>query len=1651
MVGHQPKMRTQNHWLLTYSDKMRTYRNTHMKLDTTATTLNERRVTRYWAIAVLLTLLTMAGTAMGQVTNIIYQDNFARTGVLSGSAPDTVNVPGATWFACDNPGVNAVLMTDGSEIACTNTPNPVNGIYLNGFLPFTPQVGHIYTLSCQMVALSGGSQWLAMGFATGAITNNYYAAVNCGAGFILLRGNGSGIQTFRTPGGSSTATINAAFGTTTNVFTVVLNTATNGTTAINADYGWVYTFYTNGVQVDSYRVPYANPPIQYVGIGADAATGYFQQFTLTDVLMFPGAPVISEQPNNRTAQVGQRATFWVGATNDFPSASYQWMTNSTGGVTNAIVGATNATYTTPALDMSYNGLNYSVSVTNVYGATNSALATLTVVSGPPTVYSATKTANTTNIVVAFSKTVDPVTGLNPANYSLTINGTPSGVSVLSANYGTVSNSVVLTTSTLNTNAGYYLSVQNVKDLFGNAMSSATVPVLPAGLVFFARGDSGVVLDGSGNVVQWLDQTTNGNDASQFFGVPSAGHPGPSARPAVDTFNNLQPTLDFGNGTGGNNLHWLQAASSPSLTTLISNTTMYAVVQFASVSPANEIMNKTWGNLPAPFDWAPGAGETVQYGNGYNNAPASGTGGTLAVGAPDVLASMISLPPSGGTTNFVFYLNGNTNGTGAIRGVTGTPPGIYDGGRPLWIGGRWDLVNGNMKGQIAEVMLFNTTLSGPDRTNVDNYLGQKYFPFAINQNLPATLTTSNGFSVTYTFGATVGSTHGLSFQWQENGTNIPGANGTTFTTSILGPSDNGDQFDVLVTFPNGSTTNSMTNIVTVLNVPPYVGSAGIPIWNTNEVVVLFDEAVDPVTAGNIGNYSLNNGATVISAAIGDLPNKVVLTTSPLTWNANPGYYTLNVQNVKDLYGNTMNSASPALGLYPPTALWVKANTGVISDGGAGVGQWNDLSGNGNNISGFGFGSASPEDPVLATNNYGDVVIRFNATNDSQMLAFDSPSLEITGDMSVFAVMNFATLAGGTNGEIVSKTGNPSANLNIAAPYDYYVASATGDPFYRGNGGSSGNGISYGGYASTNGPTVGVPQIVGVTELGNTVSHFIDGNPAGTGLLSNGYNETSDADHQSSMMIGARGDNLNRLSGDIAELIIMSSSMSSNDVTLLDNYLSAGHRLPIGTNSYPVITQQPVASTNIDFNTALTVPVGASGNPLALQWYDTNGVAIAGQTSATLTINNDQTSDAYYLVATNSFGAVTSSIVSVAVITGLQVGLGPSVTLYVGQPWTFTAQAFGNVPLYYQWYQGATPIPNATNATYSTVASLGATSYSCTVTNGYNGYTSTNAGPVTLTGLAQPTNGFSQAILSDHPIAYWRLNEPSGSTIAYDYVGGYNGTYGSDTTNGLPGVPFAGASGELSVAMDSSDSSSNTIGHVITPGINLITNNVTLVSWVFSFTNQVNPSGLVFLRDNNNVNVFGDQVGGGQTLDYTWGNNSATYNYGSGLVVPTNIWSLTALAITPSNATLYCYNSQASGSAVNNVTNALQSFAAGFALGADGQAITSNRTFNGKMDEVAIFNYTMSASQLQQLYTAATTVPVTVNPNPTNIVFSVTNNLLYLSWPANHIGWQLQAQTNKTSVGLSTNWANYNPSTGTNQVAVPVNLTNGTVFYRLIYTP
>ena len=68
-------------------------------------------------------------------------------------------------------------------------------------------------------------------------------------------------------------------------------------------------------------------------------------------------------------------------------------------------------------------------------------------------------------------------------------------------------------------------------------------------------------------------------------------------------------------------------------------------------------------------------------------------------------------------------------------------------------------------------------------------------------------------------------------------------------------------------------------------------------------------------------------------------------------------------------------------------------------------------------------------------------------------------------------------------------------------------------------------------------------------------------------------------------------------------------------------------------------------------------------------------------------------------------------------------------------------------------------------------------------------------------------------------------------------------------------------------------------------------------------------------------------------------------------------------------------------------------------------------------------------------------------PTNLTYSVGGGQLTLSWPASHLGWILQAQTNALSIGISSNWSDVAGSASATQAVRPIDPASPTVFYRL----
>ena len=74
-----------------------------------------------------------------------------------------------------------------------------------------------------------------------------------------------------------------------------------------------------------------------------------------------------------------------------------------------------------------------------------------------------------------------------------------------------------------------------------------------------------------------------------------------------------------------------------------------------------------------------------------------------------------------------------------------------------------------------------------------------------------------------------------------------------------------------------------------------------------------------------------------------------------------------------------------------------------------------------------------------------------------------------------------------------------------------------------------------------------------------------------------------------------------------------------------------------------------------------------------------------------------------------------------------------------------------------------------------------------------------------------------------------------------------------------------------------------------------------------------------------------------------------------------------------------------------------------------------------------------------------VSSTVSAAPVSIVCQVVGEQLQLSWPSDHIGWQLQMQMN----GLGTNWVDVAGSTATNVFPITISPANASVYYRLVY--
>jgi hypothetical protein len=180
--------------------------------------------------------------------------------------------------------------------------------------------------------------------------------------------------------------------------------------------------------------------------------------TRSALLTVSNTPVIiTTQPVSQIASEGGSATFSV-AVSGTPLIQYQWFFGS-----NPIPGETNDTLTIPDCYPTNSG-SYQVTISNPASTTNSTAVNLSVLADtiPPNLTGIAASAS--QIVVTFSEPVDTATADNAANYSVS-----GGITVSAAvqNPGNAAQVTLTTGVAMNWGSVYTLSVNGVKDLFGN--------------------------------------------------------------------------------------------------------------------------------------------------------------------------------------------------------------------------------------------------------------------------------------------------------------------------------------------------------------------------------------------------------------------------------------------------------------------------------------------------------------------------------------------------------------------------------------------------------------------------------------------------------------------------------------------------------------------------------------------------------------------------------------------------------------------------------------------------------------------------------------------------------------------------------------------------------------------------------------------------------------------------------------------------------------------------------------------------------------------------------------------------------------------------------------------------------------------------------
>ncbi|MCL5098699.1 MAG: Ig-like domain-containing protein [Candidatus Omnitrophica bacterium] len=616
---------------------------------------------------------------------------------------------------------------------------------------------------------------------------------------------------------------------------------------------------TNGLNwVEFARTTIEFPSTLYLGLCTSWAPGnsVYRNFGTT----WPDAHLeITQSPTNQIVEENQNASFTV-ALNAFSGVTpvpaselhYQWQENGID-----LPDAKAATLVLTQVTNADSGSKYRCVVTLGNASVTSADAILTVITDttPPTIVSSsTVSAESLILGVRFSELLDATSAGILGNYS--VSGGTIGGAVLRPD----GKSVALTVAGLS-GTSYTLTVSGVKDLAGNTIAAGTrVTGQISGMYGVFVGDTGDPGSSFSSIPGDFEVEAGGLD---MYGNADNFHF--TYREQMGDFDVKVQVFDIqsDNTYARSGLMVRESLAGGSRNLACAATAPVGGVYMATVRADTDGATVDWGSQPPktthPNVWV----RLKRAGNSFSG----------------------------------FWSSDGLSWTAFAQRTLDMPAATFLGLCTSW-------------GPLGYC-----TICGPGST-VYHQFGDFAWPdprVELTQQ-PTNTVVVQGKSATFTVSANAYSgtnqlaSSEISYQWQRNQADIPGANSAILTLSQVTTSDNSANYRCVVSLRGASATSDAATL-TVSNdtQPPIIESTAA--LNADSIGVRFNEPVDPATAGDSGNYTVSGGASVIFATLRPDGQTVALSVTGLTGTN----YTVTARGVRDLVGNTSAAGTSATGV------------------------------------------------------------------------------------------------------------------------------------------------------------------------------------------------------------------------------------------------------------------------------------------------------------------------------------------------------------------------------------------------------------------------------------------------------------------------------------------------------------------------------------------------------------------------------------------------------------------------------------------------------------------------------------------------------------------------------------------------------------------